>query len=333
MSLYRRKGSPFWWTEFVIRGRRVARSTGTASRREAEQFERGLRDQIAREAPTPRPAGQTLDAACGRYWIEHGRRLKNADHIARHLRSITEHLDNTLPLADLSTRHVNDLVVGMRAANRGEIAINRTVTTLQGVHNRAAKVWEWPVRVIRWKGHKSKERPRIAHLTLAQATALIAALPEHIATLVRFLLLTGLRRGEAFGLTWDAVQSDAVSVRVKGGYVRRVLLADEAIDLLANLPRDGRYVFDRTNWRKAFEAGKRAIGQPDLRWHDCRHTHATWLGQAGVPLDVIRDALGHSSIAVTQKYRHVVSGEVRAALQKVPTLIPNSGKVIGLKKP
>lgn len=220
----------------------------------------------------------------------------------------------------------------MRAAGRGEIAINRTVTTLQGVHNRAAKSWEWTVKVIAWKGHKSRERSRTSHLTHDQAVALLGALPEHIAAVVRFLLLTGLRRNEAFGLTWDAVQAGSVTVRVKGGSIRRLTLSAEAVDLLANQPRTSRFVFDTTNWRRAFDEARTAIGYPALRWHDLRHSHATWLGQAGTPLDVIRDALGHSSIAVTQKYRHVVGSEVQDALQKLPTLSPNTGKVSGLKR-
>lgn len=332
MSLYKRKNSPHWWTEFVVKGRRIARSTGCTSRRDAEQFERALRDQVAREVRAPRPAGQTLDAACGQYWIEHGKRLRDARNVARNLRSITDHIDPSLPLADLSTRHVTELVTAMRAAGRGEIAINRTVTTLQGVHNRAAKSWEWTVKVIAWKGHKSRERSRTSHLTHDQAVALLGALPEHIAAVVRFLLLTGLRRNEAFGLTWDAVQAGSVTVRVKGGSIRRLTLSAEAVDLLANQPRTSRFVFDTTNWRRAFDEARTAIGYPALRWHDLRHSHATWLGQAGTPLDVIRDALGHSSIAVTQKYRHVVGSEVQDALQKLPTLSPNTGKVSGLKR-
>lgn len=71
---------------------------------------------------------------------------------------------------------------------------------------------------------------------------------------------------------------------------------------------------------------------PGLRWHDMRHTLATWLGQGGAPLEVIRDQLGHSSISVTQKYRHVVAGEVRDALQKLPALAPAGTKVVRLKR-
>lgn len=334
MALFRRPGSKFWQTEFQVKGIRVSRSTGETSRRAAESFERRLRDEIAANAKDiqRRAKAGSLDQACGRYWIEHGSRLRDARNTARWLRYLVTYLDKDTALADLSTAHVTALVSTMREAGRGEIAINRTVTCLQGVHNRAAKAWEWPVKVIAWKGHKSRERGRIAHLTPEQARDLIAALPPHTAALVRFLLLTGLRKREAFDLTWERVETDAVTVTVKGGHTRRVLIPIEASELLATLPRDRRYVFDTTNWRRHFEAAKRQAGVPDLRWHDLRHTLATWLGQGGAPLDVIRDQLGHSSISVTQKYRHVVGAEVRGALQKLPALVPAGYKVIPLKR-
>jgi hypothetical protein len=92
-------------------------------------------------------------------------------------------------------------------------------------------------------------------------------------------------------------------------------------------------VFDTTNWRRAFERAKREIVEPALRWHDLRHTVATWLGQQGVSLEVIRDVLGHSSVSVTEKYRHVIQREVRAAVQKLPPLSPTTSKVPSLKRP
>lgn len=332
MALFRRPGSKFWQTEFQVKGIRVSRSTGETSRRAAESFERRLRDEIAANAKDiqRRAKAGSLDQACGRYWIEHGSRLRDARNTARWLRHLVTYLDKDTALADLSTAHVTALVATMREAGRGEIAINRTVTCLQGVHNRAAKAWEWPVKVIAWKGHKTKERGRVAHISPEQAQALIEALPAHTAAVVRFLLLTGLRQREAFELTWDGVESDAVNVVVKGGYRRRVLINAEAADLLVGLPRDGRYVFDTTNWRRHFDGAKRKVGLPSLRWHDLRHSCATWLGQGGAPLEVIRDQLGHSSISVTQKYRHVVAGEVREALQSLPKL--GTANVVRIRK-
>ncbi len=335
MSVFKRKDSPYYQAEFIFRGRRVSRSTRTTSRREAEAFERKLRDEIAREVKEVAAAPfLSLDTACGRYWLEHGSRLRWARDVERNLRYVVNLLDRDMPFAELSNRHVAALIEARRLQGAGIPAINRTLSVLQGVHSRAASRWEAPVKVIAWRDFKVKERGRVRWLTEAEAGRLLAALPNHIAQLVRFLLLTGMRQREAFELTWDRVAFDrgAVFIVAKGGKRREVALSPDAILLLHQQPQTGRYVFDKTNWRKHFEKAQVTAGISDFRWHDLRHTHATWLRQKGVALEVVSQSLGHSGIAVTQKYAHVAQHEVREALQKLPSLSPNGGSVVPLRR-
>jgi len=334
MSVFKREGSPYYQTEFVYRGRRVVRSTGTSSRREAETFERDLRDKVASEAKSPKIVSTlTLDRACAKYWIEHGRRLRWARDVERNLKYIVTFIERDLPLSELSNKHVAQLAHARLEQGAGPAAVNRTVVVLQGVHNRAAGKWEEPVKVIAWKGHKLKEQGRVRWVTVEEAMQLLDALPPHIRAIVHFLLLTGVRQREAFELTWDRVhlEKGIVEITAKGGVKRDIVLEAETFTLLQQLPRNGRYVFDTTNWRKHFDAAKKTAGITNFRWHDLRHTHATWLRQAGVPLEVVSRSLGHSGIAVTQKYAHVAQHEVRAALQKLPALSPNIGNVVILK--
>lgn len=69
--------------------------------------------------------------------------------------------------------------------------------------------------------------------------------------------------------------------------------------------------------RDDFEAARAAIGLPHVRWHDLRHTCASWLVQAGVPLTTIRDLLGHSTIAVTQRYAHLAAAHLLDAVSRL----------------
>lgn len=115
MYLYKRPKSPFWWTEFTVEGTRVRRSTETASRRDADATARRLRDEAiaaAKAKPKGRPVEVlTVDQACGRYWVEHGRRLKDARSEARNLEYIVAAIGgDDLPLSEVSNRHVNALV-------------------------------------------------------------------------------------------------------------------------------------------------------------------------------------------------------------------------------
>ena len=334
MSLHKRANSPYWHTEFVVKGRRISRSTGTTSRREAEQFEKRLREQIAREVKDqPIREALSLDQACARYWIEHGKRLRWAGDVERYLRYIVLHLDRDMPLRDLSARHITQLVAARRAQGAGDAACNRTVQVLQCVHNRAAKQWDETVKVIDWRLHKSKEKARVRWITPDEASLLLEALPAHIQMLVQFLLLTGLRKREAMELSWDRVSFErgTITVIAKGGLRKEFPISPEVIALLHEVPRTGASVFNTTNWRKHFDAAETAAGLTDLRWHDLRHIFATWLRQGGAPLEVVCQALGHSSIAVTQKYAHVSGAELRSALQKLPALSPSSAKVVALR--
>jgi hypothetical protein len=78
-------------------------------------------------------------------------------------------------------------------------------------------------------------------------------------------------------------------------------------------------VFDTTNYRKHFEAARTAADIEFFRWHDARQTFATWLGQSGAHWK----ASGTSSALQRRrraKYRHVVDGELRAALDRLPAV-------------
>ena len=60
-----------------------------------------------------------------------------------------------------------------------------------------------------------------------------------------------------------------------------------------------------------------ALGHPGLRRHDLRHTGATWFANAGVPLHVVSDILGHASLETTKTYLHADRTELTRAAAEV----------------
>ena len=68
-----------------------------------------------------------------------------------------------------------------------------------------------------------------------------------------------------------------------------------------------------TNWDRL----TRDLGHPGLRRHDLRHAGATWFANAGVPLHVISDILGHTSLETTKAYLHIDSAELALAAREV----------------
>jgi integrase len=169
--------------------------------------------------------------------------------------------------------------------------------------------------------------------------------PE-IAACIRFLVFTGLRLSEAVEATWDKVNLKAGTFRLpdtKNGKPRYLPLGAPALLLLASLPPNGERVFGSTTGAMVEKAwsgekprparrqkGKPGIrdlaGIPDVRVHDLRHTTGTYAGASGYNAFMVRDLLGHKTLAMTGRYvsKHVdplriaaddVSGQIAAALE------------------
>ncbi|UOF82081.1 integrase [Caudoviricetes sp.] len=138
--------------------------------------------------------------------------------------------------------------------------------------------------------------------------------------MITFALFTGLRISNIIGCKWDWVDFNANILTVphesaKSGQQMRLPLRPEVVEVLRK--QEGlhdTYVFanPRTNkpftrnglshaWQKVL---KRVGIKRRIRFHDVRHTFASYLAMNGTPLDVIGDLLGHSSTSQTKRYRH-----------------------------
>lgn len=159
----------------------------------------------------------------------------------------------------------------------------------------------------------------------------IKAYADHLTPLVLVALNTGLRRGELFGLTWGDVNFSGKQVTVqaetaKSGKTRHVPLNEEAVAVLKVWKKQGAgdgLVFPGvgggrlTNINKAWAGLVEDAALVDFRFHDCRHDFASKLAMAGVDLFTIKELLGHSDFAMTQRYAHLSPGHRAAAVDKL----------------
>jgi len=138
---------------------------------------------------------------------------------------------------------------------------------------------------------------------------------------------TGLRLGELCGLSWDDIDFARRQLCVRRNFVdgeletpktrrmRYVPLTPDVVRELSALPRIGEAVFlfrghrviDVTAEKWLHRAADTA-GIQHLGWHVLRHTFASELVSRGVPLAVVRDLLGHTTIRMTEKYAHLAPG-------------------------
>jgi len=142
-------------------------------------------------------------------------------------------------------------------------------------------------------------------------------------------MFTGVRRGEALGLEWENVDRSrgvVVLVKTKNGKPRDVQLSRNADTVLARRWKQGAtgLVFVSRNWnsfRQAWTAALKAAGIRRFRFHDLRHTTASWLVQQGRSLKEVKELLGHSDIAITLRYAHLAPDHLRAAVASLDGIL------------
>lgn len=227
----------------------------------------------------------------------------------------------------------------------GPRAVNADTKLLRAVINRVA-LWGFQAGPQRaWAKHLLPEKAeRVAELTEAQEerlwTALAADRPDML-PMVAFALLSGLRRANVIGLTWDQVDWDAAVIRYQaksrkpGGEARRLPLDPDLIAILqgeigrhpervftfeAQRTSNGkakgrRYPFTATGWKRAWQRALDAAGLPDLHFHDLRHTVATRVLRESGNLKAVQKMLGHARIETTLRYAHVLDDDVRQAMK------------------
>jgi|SRR5579871_209584 len=180
--------------------------------------------------------------------------------------------------------------------------------------------------------------PKFDFLALEEAERLVACAEGEWRTMIAVALKTGLRLGELLALRWDDVNLDRGLLTVrraasrgivgtpKSGRNRDVELSAGAVRLLQGHRHSrGELVFCNARgamWttslcrapmaRACRRAGLRLIG-----WHVLRHTFASHLAMRGVPLRAIQLLLGHSTIAMTERYAHLSPTLIRKAVQRL----------------
>ena len=149
---------------------------------------------------------------------------------------------------------------------------------------------------------------------------------DHLTPAVLLSMNTGLRRGEVLKLRWTSIDFNRRLLTVEGPnaknrQTRHVPLNEEAINTLRQWQQQsgtGARVFDVvTGFKKGWGKLLRRARITRFRWHDLRHHFASNLVQHGVPLNTVRDLLGHSTAQMSLRYAHLAPDQRRAAVAKL----------------
>ncbi|MAR56946.1 MAG: integrase [Rickettsiales bacterium] len=228
-------------------------------------------------------------------------------------------------LSNLTPYLINDCteeLAGRNYSKRKPATVNRYLSALNHVINTAIDKWGWldanPIKKI----EKPREpRGRVRFLSDAEREALLTACvleekkPLHL--IVVFALSTGARKSEILGLKRkdvDLQRQVAVAYDTKNGDPRQLYLWDKLVEMLAEwleyCPRKSPFVFCSRNgtpinieveWRRAMARA----GITDFRFHDLRHTAASYMAMNGASPSDIAEALGHKSYDMVKRYSHL----------------------------
>jgi integrase len=290
---------------------------------------------------------ETVSQLCDRYLIDHAEQHKKPSSARSDRRLIAANIKprlGTMKLAAITSADVSRLHHNKRTT---PYEANRTLALLRKMFN-LAETWGLrpsssnPCRGIKQFREKKRERflsqeelGRLGH-ALSDAEQSGTEL-QGVILAIKLLALTGCRVGEILSATWDHIDLPAGLLRLadaKAG-ARNVPLGSPVVALLSGQPTNesswlvsGADPSKRLSYWTLEAAWRRirdAANLPEVRLHDLRHTTGTFAGQAGLNAFVVRDLLGHKTLAMTSRYvqrdadplriaANTVSGRIAAAM-------------------
>lgn len=222
----------------------------------------------------------------------------------------------------------------------------------------AEREWKWIEKspVIKVPQERNK---RVRWLEPAEAKRLIDECPEPLKSTVEFALATGLRRSNIVDLKWQQIDLQRKVAWIypeesKSGRAIGVALNEMAEAVLRRqIGRHHNWVFVHTESVKrndgtttasvrkmrvdsntAWRAALKRAGIEDFRFHDLRHTWASWLIQAGVPLSALQEMGGWESIEMVQRYAHLAPNHLTEHARQIDAIfgsrVPNLSHVENL---
>jgi len=331
--LYKRGNSNTWWMDFIApSGQRVRRSTGTTDKAAAQELHDRIKADAWRQSRLNESPEHTWDEAALRWVKEKEHKVSLKDDVQQ-----IEWLQPFLSgkkLSELTWDMLSQILERKKRETSASTA-NHYLGLIRSILRRAHK-WGWLGSVPPFEPYLVKNQ-RLRWLTQEEAQRLLRELPEHLADMAEFSLLTGLRQSNVTGLEWSQVdlQRRCAWIHPDQAKARKpipISLNDQAIKVLQRqMGKHQNRVFTyqgnpvtQTNTKAWHKALVRA-GISDFTWHGLRHTWASWHVQAGTPLMVLQQMGGWASLDMVQRYAHLSADHVAQYAGNVSLQATNHG--------
>lgn len=204
--------------------------------------------------------------------------------------------------------------------------VNRELSCLRLIFNKAVSwgyLTESPMKEFKFFSEKDNFMERV--LLLEEEKRLLKnCASKPVKDFIVFALNTGMRRGEILSLEWKNVSLEQRVILVtmtKSGKNRKTPINDTLHGFLTKLYDNGRNgngrIFPYVNVYWSFKKAAKLAGISEVRIQDLRHTFATRLIESGIDIITVRDLLGHSHTAVTERYTHPNESLKRVAVESL----------------
>jgi len=228
---------------------------------------------------------------------------------------------------------------GETLKNRSVASVNRELEVLRVVLNKAV-VWSWlednPFAKFKARENRifeAEDNSRCRFLSPDERTRFLDAVkrsPEYLEDIFKASILTGLRKSDLLKLKWPDVDMEKATItfveqKKKRRQPQKIVkfINQDMVDLLKNIPVRGEYIFCKKDGsqlkdpKRAFKTALKRAGIKDFKFHDMRHTSATYLLERGATLEAVQKHLNHSDITMTQRYAHIVEEYQRKQVGKL----------------
>jgi len=336
---YLRKRGKVWYFEFMYKGKRYYEKIGVVSKTVAKEIANEIRSKIIRGEYIPQKEKSITFKEAAESYLEWYFKNSNARESSKkkhenRVKQLIEYFGN-YRLSEISERLVNKYKDYRLSKGVSRKTINKELTVLKSIFNRAKESGIFRGDIPKIEKFKEVEKEEVRYLTPEEAKRLIEACPEWFKPVIIFALNTGLRAGEIFSLRWEnidfenrVIYIESTSTKTKKTY--KVPMNETVYKLLKKLEKEKKehgYVFtnrlglpykyeDRT-YLKVFKNACKRAGIENFRFHDLRHTFASWIAMKSKDIYAVQKLLNHSSLQMTKRYAHLTENYLRQVVNSI----------------
>lgn len=326
-GVYERKGT-FWisWTD--DQGRRHRRRTSAKTKQEARAARAAELQRVEKaKALGFMPPGEDAFGSVADRFLKHQKPRLSKRAYEREELIVNRHLK---PFFSGRIAAIRQSDVEQYVTERSSKVSAHTIhKELQAIKHLLRMAVSWQIIPVN-PAHsvKSPKVPpgRIRYLQAAEFRLLLVNCPNWLRPIAALAVSTGMRLSEILNLRWIDIDLNHQSIllpQTKNGESRIVYLNQMATSVLTSLDSPQKstdrlfHVGSPNRVSVAFSRACRKVGIENFRFHDLRHTAASWLRMKGADIHTVAQLLGHKDLRMAARYQHLSPAYLAEAVGKL----------------